>query len=246
MAIQTVGQIVGSHQPRTLQPHSATTYSELVQLLSVRQRHNVDAFMVKFPSVGKLLKFFVPANWGYCIAHTNDCIMNPCVTLLQVDAAYSAPGTAQNITAGMFVGLYSMTTAKEPYNQQAANLAAELFVAKYGNECTLYGIMLYFANYLTEYKSSFAQYDVQDILQQFPKKFVPWWRLRLSECSEQPKQISEAGQPKGKDALPVMLRNRLYNGESVESIKSGFLYSQGTITDTMISEALQAVKDGVF
>ncbi len=202
--------------------------------------------MDKFPTVEKLFKFFCPAKWGFCLAHTDDCTQQPCITLSQVDAAYSTPGTAKNIVSGMFIGLYSMTTAKEPYNQQAANLAAELFVAKYGNECTLYGLMLYFANYLTEYKSSFAQYDVQDILQQFPKKFVPWWRQRLSGGSEQPQQSSDTGQPKGKEALPIMLRSRLCDGESVESIKRGFLYSSGMITDTMISEAEQAVKDGVF
>lgn len=124
-------------------------------------------------------------------------------------------------------------------------MAADLFIAKYGHECTLYAMMLYFGNYLTEYKASYAQYDVQDILQQFGKKFLPRWRQRLAE-NEQPQQVKEAAQPVGIDGLKVMIRNRLYNGETVEQLKDGYLYSAGIMTDAMIAEAVQAVKDGII
>ena len=144
----------------------------------------------------------------------------------------------------MFTGIYSLTTSRESYNQQASDMAADIFIAKYGHECKLYAMMLYFGNYLTEYKASYAQYDVQDILRQFGK-FLPRWRQRLAE-NEQPQQVKEAAQPVGIEGLKVMMRNRLYNGETVEQLKDGYLYSAGIMTEAMIAEAVQAVKEGII
>lgn len=146
----------------------------------------------------------------------------------------------------MIVGIYSMSTAREAMNTQAANLAAELFIAKYGNQCTLYALMVYFANYLTEYKGSYAPFDVQDILMQFSKKFLPSWRQRLAGVSE-PNDAEDAdNEPKGIDALYLMLRNRIREGETEEQLKRGYLYNSGIITDTMIAKAKQDVEDGIF
>ena len=161
-----------------------------------------------------------------------------------VDALYDKEGTIQRIVRGMFTGIYSLTTSREPLNEQASDMAADLFVAKYGNECTLYAMMLYFGNYLTEYKACYCQYDVQDILRQFGK-FLPRWRQRLAE-NEQPQQVKEAAQPAGVEGLKMMLRNRLYDGETAEQLKEGYLYTAGIVTDEMLTEAVQAVKDGII
>lgn len=176
--------------------------------------------------------------------HATECATQPCITLAMVDALYDKEGTIQRIVRGMFTGIYSLTTSREPLNEQASDMAADLFIAKYGHECTLYAMMLYFGNYLTEYKACYGQYDIQDILLQFGKKFLPRWRQRLTE-NEQPLQQASEQQPHGIEALKVMLRNRLYNGETVEQLKDGYLYSAGIMTDAMIAEAVQAIKDGI-
>lgn len=138
-----------------------------------------------------------------------------------------------------------MSTAREAMNTQAANLAAELFVAKYGNQCTLYALMIYFGGYTTEYKSSFSAFDIQDILMQFSKKFLPSWRQRLAGVSE-PNDAEDADEPKGIDALYLMLRTRIREGVSIESLKNGYLYKSGIINDKMIADAIQDVEDGIF
>lgn len=177
--------------------------------------------------------------------HAQDCATNPCITLAQTDAVYEDDGTAQRIVRSMFIGIYGMTTAREPYNKEACDMAADLFIAKYGHECTLYAMMLYFGNYLTEYKASYAQYDVQDILQQFGKKFLPRWRQSLAE-NDQPQQQASEQQPHGIEAVKVMLRNRLYNGETVEQLKGGYLYTAGIVTDEMLTEAVHDVMEGIM
>ena len=104
--------------------------------------------------------------------HATECATQPCITLAMVDALYDKEGTIQTlamvdalydkegtiqrIVRGMFTGMYSLTTSREPLNQQASDMAADLFIAKYGHECTLYAMMHYFGNYLTEYKASYC------------------------------------------------------------------------------------------
>ena len=210
--------------------------------LSERQRNEIDGFKAKFPTVEKLYRFFAPVNLAYAIAHEQECVTEPCITLKRVDEAYDTQGCAQNIIRTLIVGVYSMSTAREPLQQDAANNAAALFVAKFGNECTLYGAMLYFGNYLTEYKSTFAQFDVQDILQQYGKKFVPWWRQRLSRVANESTQRAVRG-PRGDEALKLYIRKELTDGRD---LKGGYLYQSGIITDMMIQQEQDNIKNGVF
>ena len=241
--MQTITQIIG-HPPRTSEPRRRLTLENLPSL-SVRQKQATVEFLTHFPTVETLLRFFSPARWGYCLAHAQECATRPCITLAQVDALYGKDGTALRILRNMFTGIYSLTTSRESYNQQASDMAADLFIAKYGHECTLYSMMLYFGNYLMEYKASYCQYDVQDILMQFGKKFSARWRQRLAE-NDQPQQVKEAAQPVGVEGLKMMLRNRLYNGETLEQLKRGYLYTAGIVTDDMLTEAVQATKDGII
>lgn len=154
----------------------------------------------------------------------------PCITLNQVDGLYDTLGAATNIVKGHIIGIFGLSTAREQINEQAANLAAEMFCAKYGGYCTLYDTMLYFANYLLEFKQSFSAFDIQDILQQFSKKYLPWKRARVQPEEEQ--TTREKG-----ITLEEMVYNWVAEGRTDEDFKQGGLYKIGQITDEMIKEA---------
>lgn len=213
-----------------------------LQHLSERQKADIDKFRQKFPDVTKLYNFFAPTMWGYAIAHTKECLTYPCITLRQVDEIYHCGGVAQNIVRNQLVGLYQMTTAKEQYNSNAANIAADLFIAKYGHECTLYDIMLYFGNYITEYKSSFAQFDMQDILLQYNKKFLPWKRMCIGQQQDEVPKL-ENNVAKGKDGLEAWLRKSISDGEDV---RKGGLYSMGIVTEADVQRIEKECKPKVF
>lgn len=106
-----------------------------------------------------------------------------------------------------------------------------MFIAKYGHQCSLYDMMLYFANYLLEYKGSYAQYDVQDILQQFSKKYLPWKRL-VTESNEKEDEWKTYGL-----TLQEMMLIWVRDGRTDEDFKEGGLYRMGRITDKMIEDA---------
>ena len=202
--------------------------------------------MQSFPTIEKVYGFFVPAKWAYCISHVEECLSYPCVTLRQLDGLYGTDGAAQAIVKAQMIGVYRLCTAREQYNDDAAGMAAGLFVSKYGHECTLYAMMLYFGNYLTEYKSSYAQYDVQDILQQFGKKFLPWWRAkrgRRSASEPSGVSVSQRGVPTGDEALHIHLRRCVREGRD---IRLGGLYRLGIVSDADIERAEREVREGVI
>ena len=190
----------------------------------------------------KLYRYFAPVNLPHAVEHESECATYPCVTLRQVDKVYGIEGVGKSIVRTLITGVYSMSTTREQMPKEAADNAAGLFVAKYGNECTLYALMVYFGNYLTEYKSTYAQFDVQDILQQYHKKFLPRWRMKLGEENQQI-QTNRKDEINGLEALKLYIRNNIMNGDD---LRTGYLYKNGTITDSMIEEEQMAIKAGVF
>lgn len=231
----TVSQVIsGQALPTISQQHSSTNSKGRLQL-SQRQRNDLEAFRQHFDSAEKLTRVFAPAMWGAMIAKRESCITSPCITLSQIDEVYGTQGLAKQIVRNQFVGVYSMCTAKEPYNTNSLEIAADLFIAKYGKQCSLYAMMMYFGNYITEYKSSFAQFDMQDILQQFGKKFLPWWNNQLEDPSDFKEPRHEVGIT-GKDALYQMLANRLQNGQTLDDIRNSNLFKLGFCKEDDLAE----------
>ena len=163
------------------------------------------------------------------ISKKENCITSPCITLAQVDEVYQTNGLAREIVRNQFIGIYSLCTAKDPYNTKSLDLAADLFISKYGHSCTLYAMMLYFGNYLIEYKSSFAQFDMQDILQQFQKKFLPWWSSQQPSPSEV-REEKPSGLT-GREALYRLFADRLLNGETLKDLRESNLFKMGFCTE---------------
>lgn len=211
----------------TLQKPKHNTLQKLQ--LSPRQATEVEQFMKSFHSVDDLIVFFAPSHWPYALAHIAECLTAPCISLAQVDELYHTKGTAQNIIRAQFVGIYSLSTAREAYNEQASSLAAGMFLARYGNICNLYDMLLYFSSYLLEYKQSYSAYDVQDILLQFSRKYIPWRRSRTHSDEA---EATTKGTP-----LEECVLRWVRKGQSDEEFHAMWLYEQGRITDELIQSA---------
>ena len=206
---------------------------------SEAQKAAIEAFRGHFDTTQKLFNVFAPSNWGYMISHLDECLKSACVTLSQVDAVY-CDGVAKQIVRNQIAGVYSLCTARDQYNSSGIDMAADIFIAKYGHECTLYAMMVYFGNYMTEYKQSYAQFDIQDILQQFGKKFLPWWRQRLEP--ERPKTETTA-KLTGMDALYRMLADRLLDGQTLDDIRQCSLFRWGFVKEEDLPKILEIAQD---
>lgn len=232
--MEQVSQVItGQALPTISQQHSEKN-SNALQGLSLRQRNDLDAFKNHFDSVEKLTRVFAPSMWGQMLARKEDCVKSPCITLALVDEVYQTKGLAKQIVRNQIAGIYSLCTARDQYNTNGVDMASNLFIAKYGKQCTLYAMMLYFGNYLTEYKSSYAQFDMQDILQQFGKKFLSWWNNQLEDPSAM-KQIEHTDALKGRDALYRMLADRLLEGQTFDDIRQSNLFRLGFVKEEDLS-----------
>jgi hypothetical protein len=159
-----------------------------------------------------------------------------------VDPLYNTKNVAKTIVENQFVGLYKMSTAREQYNTSQVSLAADLFLSKYGKTCSLYELMIYFANYLIEFKGSFAQFDVQDILQQYKKKFIPWRANRLNALVIAKKE-SEANKVRGIQAKHAYIKESIKEGKD---LRTGGLYMLGLVTDSEIESVKDEIANGIF
>lgn len=215
-------------QLATSQLHNKRT-TALSRNLSARQKTEAEKFLSSFPSANDLLRFFAPSYWPYALAHTSECLAAPSISLAQVDELYHAPGTAQNIVKAQFVGIYSLSTAREPLNEQASSLAAGMFLARYGNVCNTFDLLLYFSLYQMQFKTSYAQYDLQDIIFQFGNKFLAWKRSKYQQDEQEPTTHGIL--------LEEMVLRWVREGRTDEDFHEGGLYQIGRITDAMIRSA---------
>lgn len=192
--------------------------------------------MRKFPTSSSLGDFYNPKNWGLCLTYQSQILTEPCIYLCDVDKAYGK-GSATNIVQKQYIGQYQLSTVKEPFSEETASVAASLFVATYGDKCTLNLMMLYFGRYMTHYKGSYYQFDSTDILRQYGAKFLPWYQSQTTE-EEQQEQPQRTHAPRGLEARDIYIKDCIRNGIEV---RDGGLYRFGFVTEWELQHLEQEV-----
>lgn len=224
--MEKIGNII--QQQPTTQPSSSTNSQQVVE-----------AFLADFPTLESVCAFFVPTNWPTAIKYADLLITRPCIKLAEVDEVYNADGAALQIVQSQFVGLHKLSGSRNEYSPKSAEFAANMFLSKYGNVCTLFDTMIYFANYF-DYKTTFAQFDPQDIMQQFGNKYFVWKRNRkcqLQEEEEQPQEQEQQNEVVGQPALEQLIFERMAAGQTDEQLRQSALYEHGFFKEKMIKNA---------
>ena len=170
---------------------------------SNRQREEATTFRQAFPSETAVAAYFVPARWGDFLKIPKRCTEFPEVSLGMLDKIYR-DGLAVSIVKNNLVGLFSVTRPRDPLCVQAIELTAQLFVGKYGAELSVYGMLHFFATYLTDYKGSYGQFDLTDVLRQCGKAYLPRWRTKIARAE---REKAEPAQTSGKrlTGLPALV-----------------------------------------
>ena len=192
------------HQQTTSGQHKSTPLPK-PNSLSERQRADGEAFLRIFPSEREVLAYFAPAKWAAAVANAKKCTAYPYMTMQLLDLTYSR-GTAARLVENNIRGIFSLARPHEPINDSAVGHVAQLFVAKYGTELSVFSTLLYFAQYLTDYKNSYGQFDLLDVLRQCGKLFAPKWRTRLGRLREKENKLNEGCCEVGIAALSSYLR----------------------------------------
>ena len=196
--------------------------------MSRRQTEDEAVFRQWYPKTADVLAFFAPAKWPGVVEQQGNCLLCPTVTLYRLDAMY-ARGTATELIINNIVGIFRMAEQRETANTEVIQSTARLFAAKYGKELSAFAALHYFAEYLTEYKSSFGRFDLQDVLRQCGAKFLPWWRGYLGRTEDRRQARQDDTTQRGKTALWTYLR-REYRDQG-RSIRESDLYYFGYVPE---------------
>ena len=162
-------------------------------------------------------------------------------TLSQLDIIYGTTGAGKALFVNQLTAYYTMIERSgKPMNQQAADLAARQFMGRYGKQCTPPMLLTYFANY-SEFKGTLRDFDTEDIIMQFGKKFLKWWGEKTNQFykPEEPEKTNDSTLS-GKEALIELVAKWLKDGETENDIKNPEkhgLYRYGVITDEIIEKA---------
>lgn len=114
-------------------------------------------------------------------------------------------------------------------------MAAGLFYGLYGPRITPYALVLYFALYPAKYKTSWRDYDPQELMQKC-EDFLTWWQTKLEKPEED--------QPAKRDGVTIDEALMLWMAEGMTDaqIREGGLYRMGRITDAMITHTRQLLE----
>ncbi len=236
---KTIGQIIGQAQ-RTTSPTLRRQQSKECSLLSTRQIEECSLFKQKHPTVEKMFRAYGADKWDFVLENIASAVNASAPTLSQLDMIYETTGAGKALFINQLTAYYTMVERSgKPMNQQAADLAARQFMGRYGKQCTPVMLLAYFANY-SEFKGTLRDFDTEDVIQQFGKKFMKWWGDKTEQYYKKEPEKIENDSPRGTEGLISLIAQWLADGETEADIRDPQrhgLAAQGVITDEMIQKA---------
>lgn len=121
---------------------------------------------------------------------------------------------------------------------------ADIFLGRYGAECTPVKLLCYFANY-SGFKGSFREFDPEDIIVQYANKFQPWWGGQMAKYYNDGRAtVVEEPLSNSVDSLKICVRRWIENGEDPREKNLYRLFH--IVTDELIEEVQNDISSGVF
>lgn len=163
---------------------------------------------------------FVPQKCCVVMAKEVEAVTKwPQVILSQIDSIYQTKGLAEYFAKLLFTTIYAQgNNGATNCNQSIVNMQAGLFLAEYGNQCSMFDYMLYMATYRSKYKPDYVSNgDLSDIIKRFPEYMKHKGNI-MEVHKPQPKteaRTSEKPQPTGENKLEVYLIRAAKRGDNL-------------------------------
>ena len=174
------------------------------------QKTELKTFKDWWPTVQSLQTAFQPKNCCKVLANEVKAATEwPQVTLNQIGVTYHNNGLAMYFAELLFTTIYAQgNNGATNCNQSIVNMQAGLFLAEYGNLCSMFDYMLYMATYRSKYKPDYVSNgDLSDIIKRFPE-YMKHKALIMEAHKPQPKteaRTSEKQQPTGENGFEEYL-----------------------------------------
>ena len=235
---QKVDMLITELKPKTTSKSSKSVHSEQLT-------EDEKIFLKRYPTLDKVYKVFGPASWRYALENIDKAVHTTAPSLNRLNAMYNTEDADVTLFAMHFVAYYLMAErSSKQLGEDVCNNVAALFLGRNGEECTPVKLLCYFANY-SEYKESFRDFDPEDVIIQYSKKFKVWWGNQVAKyCHVIRKPQSVDSQLCGIDALKQTVRKWIEDGEDP---REHTLYKvMHIVTDEMIEEIRTEMASGVF
>lgn len=193
---------------------NATAMMRQYKKISARQAQEAEQFLNWYPTAQKLMEYFTLARWHDATARETRLVNTPCVTLSQIDSLYNNKGLARTIVGMNFSALYQMGGGRGNFNEAFFYAAVDRFIAKHGNACTMFDLLLYCDAYRDTYKDKFtSNEDFSDYSKQFTE-YLKHKALIMEAHMSQPKTETRTSEkePVGIAGLEVAMIKRVKEG----------------------------------
>lgn len=189
-----------------------------------------------FPTEENVVCFFAPAKWPAALANKDKSFLLPGMTISLLNEYYASE-TGKIVVKNAITGLYSIIEPRKPLEDRTLTLAAELFVSKYGHVLSMFALNYFFADYIMEYKSSYSQIEMQDILQKCGV-FLRHWQEEYGRMSNRRKVSEPIPEKNGRMSLYCYLYDEYVRKN--RRIETSSLYLYGFVTD----EEVKGIESG--
>lgn len=162
----------------------------------------------------------------------------PCIRLSEIGKVYGNSELAVTLVKQHIRAVYGMSGAKYTPDEQWVNITAGRFIGKYGMTCTLYEMMIYFACFGTDFRTSWSSFDYNDIIKGFKEKFRPWANERINPYT--PMQEGKKDDLTGELALAKYISDEVQKLGSIDAFtaQSG-MYATGMLTRESIEKNIK-------
>lgn len=173
--------------------------------------------MQRYPTQDSVLDAFKPENCKFFMDSVTQerYLSKPCARLEELAKIYNDSQLAEKIVIKHIRTVQGLSGARFQPDEQWLSMTAGRFVAKYGSTCTLYDMMVYFANFGSDFRTTWSTFDYNDIIKGFKEKFEPWAANKRGYEPQQPSAQTFYSGNTGKLAL------REYIHSEVDSLGGG-------------------------
>lgn len=185
--------------------------------LSKLQKDEVARFKSWWSTLQSLYNSFQPKNCCKVLAREVEALTTwPQVTLNQVGAAYNNEGLPTYFVRLMLSTIYAYANNGAATRQDILDMEIGIFLAKYGNTCTMFDLMLYMATYSNTYRSDYAsKSDISDVTKRFPDYLRHKAQVQDANKPKQDEARTEKGEPRGREALELYLKEAAERGDNL-------------------------------
>ena len=173
----------------------------------------ISSFKQRYPTADSVSRAFEPSNCKYFMDDMTQerYLSKPCIRLGELEKAYGKPELAEQIVRQHVRTVYGMSGSRYQPDEQMVAMTAGRFVAKYGRTCTLYDMMVFFANFGSDFRTTWSTFDYNDIIKGYKEKYEPWAATKRGWEPAQPETQTTYSGNTGKRALREYVHRKVDN-----------------------------------